>query len=67
MCNDATSYSSVELVVKQRLKHDAPRCLDIGAGSGDLLALLRQTWLAMQAEACDYHIERFAFRDMPIT
>ena len=66
MCNDAI-YSSVERVVKRRLKHDVPRCLDIGAGSGDLLALLRQTWPAMQAEACDYHIERFALKDVPIT
>ena len=66
MCNDAI-YSSVERVVKQRLRHDTPRCLDIGAGSGDLLSLLRQTWPAMQAEACDYHIERFALRDVPIT
>ena len=66
MCNDAI-YSSVERGVKGRLKHDAPRCLDIGAGSGDLLALLRQTWPAMKAEACDYHIERFALRDVPIT
>lgn len=65
MCNDAI-YSSVERVVKQRLKQDAPRCLDIGAGSGDLLALLRQTWPAMQAEACDYHIERFALKDVSI-
>jgi SAM-dependent methyltransferase len=52
--------------VKQRLKHDAPHCLDIGAGSGDLLALLRRTWPSMQAEACDYHIERFALKDVPI-
>jgi len=65
MCNDAI-YSSVERVVKQRLRHDAPRCLDIGAGSGDLLALLRQTLPAMQAEACDYHIERFALKDVSI-
>lgn len=66
MCNDAI-YSSVERVVKQRLKQDAPRCLDIGAGSGDLLDLLRRTWPAMQAEACDYHIERFALKDVPVT
>lgn len=66
MCNDAI-YSSVERVVRQRLKHDAPRCLDIGAGSGDLLALLHQTWPRMQAEACDYHIERFALQDVLIT
>ena len=66
MCNDAI-YSSVERVVKQRLKHDVPRCLDIGAGSGDLLALLRLSWPNMQAEACDYHIERFALNDVPIT
>jgi len=63
MCNDAI-YSSVERVVKQRLKHDVPRCLDIGAGSGDLLALLRLSWPNMQAEACDYHIERFALNDV---
>ena len=65
MCNDAI-YSSVEHVVKQRLKREAPRCLDIGAGSGDLLKLLRQTWPAMQADACDYHIERFALEDVNI-
>lgn len=59
MCNDAI-YSAVETVVKRRLKAGAPRCLDIGAGSGDLLKLLRQTWPNLQAEACDYHIERFA-------
>lgn len=66
MCNDAI-YSSVEQVVKQRLKHEAPRCLDIGAGTGDLLALLRQTWPKLEAQACDYHIERFAPKDVPIT
>lgn len=65
MCNDAI-YSAVEMVVKQRLKHDAPRCLDIGAGTGDLLKLLRQTWPQLQAEACDYHIERFALPDVNI-
>lgn len=65
MCNDAI-YSSVERVIRQRLRHDAPHCLDIGAGSGDLIALLRQTWPNLQAEACDYHIERFALRDVPI-
>ena len=66
MCNDAI-YSSVWLTVKRRLKQEAPRCLDIGAGSGDLLALLQKDWPAMQAEACDYHIERFALMDVPIT
>ena len=66
MCNDAI-YCSVERVVKQRLKRDAPRCLDIGAGSGDLLGLLHQTWPNMQANACDYHIERFALKDVPVT
>ena len=65
MCNDAI-YCSVEMVVKQRLKQDAPYCLDIGAGSGDLLKLLRQTWPNLQAEACDYHIERFAPADVSI-
>lgn len=65
MCNDAI-YCSVERVVKQRLRLETPRCLDIGAGSGDLLKLLRQTWPAMQAEACDYHIERFALADINI-
>lgn len=66
MCNDAI-YSSVEHVVKRRLEVDTPRCLDIGAGSGDLLALFRKTWPALQAEACDYHIGRFALKDVPIT
>lgn len=66
MCNDAI-YGSVERVVKQRLKQVAPCCLDIGAGSGDLLSLLRKNWPAMQAFACDYHIERFALSDVPIT
>lgn len=65
MCNDAI-YCSVERVVKQRLKQEAPRCLDIGAGSGDLLKLLRQTLPNLQAEACDYHIERFALVDVNI-
>jgi SAM-dependent methyltransferase len=66
MCNDAI-YSSVISVVKQRLKSDAPNCLDIGAGTGDLLSLLRQIWPKLQARACDYHIERFALKDVPIT
>lgn len=66
MCNDAI-YSSVEQVVKQRLRVDAPYCLDIGAGTGDLLALLRKTWPKLEAQACDYHIERFALKDVPIT
>jgi trans-aconitate methyltransferase len=43
MCNDVI-YSSVERVVKQRLQNAAPRCLDIGAGAGDLLKLLRESW-----------------------
>lgn len=65
MCNDAI-YCSVEQVVRRRLKQGAPHCLDIGAGSGDLLKLLRQGWPAMQADACDYHIERFALKDVNI-
>jgi len=65
MCNDAI-YCSVERVVRQRLKQDAPHCLDIGAGSGDLLALLRQYLPDLRAEACDYHIERFALKDVNI-
>lgn len=65
MCNEAI-YGAVESVVKRRLKSDRPRCLDIGAGSGDLLKLLKQTWPDLQAEACDYHIERFAMPDVNI-
>lgn len=65
MCNDAI-YDSVAEVVKQRLTSEKPRCLDIGAGSGDLLALLRQSMPDLQADACDYHIERFSLRDVPI-
>lgn len=66
MCNEAI-YSAVEQVAQQRLSRATPRCLDIGAGSGDLLALLRKTWPDMQAEACDYHTERFALKDVAIT
>ncbi|MFY9260906.1 MAG: class I SAM-dependent methyltransferase [Gallionella sp.] len=66
MCNDAI-YSSVERVVNQRLKSNTPHCLDIGAGTGDLLALLRQTRPQLTAKACDYHIERFGLTDVPIT
>ena len=65
MCNEAI-YGAVEKVVKRRLNLTAPACLDIGAGSGDLLKLLRQGWPEMQADACDYHIERFALQDVNI-
>ncbi|MFZ5502419.1 MAG: class I SAM-dependent methyltransferase [Pseudomonadota bacterium] len=65
MCNDAI-YSSVECVAKRRLAHNAPRCLDIGAGSGDLLRLLRENWPNLQAEACDYHVERFSLEGVNI-
>ncbi len=65
MCNDAI-YDSVATVVKQRLENQKPVCLDIGAGSGDLLALLRRSMPELQAQACDYHIERFSLKDVPI-
>ena len=39
--------------------------LDIGAGRGELITLLRRT-LSVKASACDYHVERFALPDVEI-
>ena len=48
--------------------HSMPRplaVLDIGAGRGELLALLSQT-TSIAAKACDYHVDRFALEDIDI-
>lgn len=41
------------------------KLLDIGAGRGELIQLLSEN-LEIDAQACDYHIDRFALEGVPI-
>ena len=40
--------------------------LDIGAGRGELITLLGET-MRIHARACDYHVDRFALKNVEIT
>lgn len=39
--------------------------LDIGAGRGELIRLLREAYRC-ESDACDYHVERFELKDVPV-
>lgn len=57
-------YAAVIETAKRRLSSaDAVGHLDIGAGRGELIEELRRT-LPLSSSACDFHIERFAAKDV---
>lgn len=61
-------YKSVVAVAKRRLLGGEENCfsyLDVGAGRGELIELINSK-LNVQANACDYHIERFKYSNVPI-
>lgn len=60
-------YKSIVQVAKQRLidPHRRLHYLDVGAGRGELLGLL-QAEFSVNARACDYHIELFERKEVPI-
>jgi SAM-dependent methyltransferase len=39
--------------------------LDVGAGRGELISMMEKTF-GVQAQACDYHIDRFPHKNIPI-
>lgn len=43
-----------------------PRHLDVGAGRGQLIGLMRER-LGADSQACDFHVENFRLPDVPIT
>ncbi len=47
-------------------KKDGFSCLDIGAGVGKLINLIRKDFPNAKAHACDYHTDRFAISDVEI-
>ena len=60
----AAIYEAVIGAVARRI--DAkPRHLDVGAGRGQLIALMRER-LQADSQACDFHVENFGLRDVPI-
>jgi len=60
-------YAAVINTVKRRIS-SAPaeglKHLDIGAGRGELIEELRRS-LPLSSLACDFHVERFAVKDIP--
>jgi len=60
-------YEAILKIVRTVLKPDAAfALLDIGAGEGRLIAALKAEFPNVKAQGCDYHIERFPYKDVPI-
>jgi SAM-dependent methyltransferase len=59
-------YNGVLRVLLKRVVYDnSLEHLDVGAGTGDLISLLA-TNFRVNSQACDYHTERFALKNVPI-
>ena len=60
-------YKAVVEVAKRRLgaKKQIITYLDVGAGRGELIKMMNSE-LNVQAQACDYHVERFSHAGVPI-
>ena len=60
-------YQGIARALKQATaaRSGALQLLDIGAGRGELITLLGAT-MPIEAQACDYHVERFALKDVEI-
>ena len=68
------SFVSTNGIYKAVLRASAGKCgqrqahllhLDIGAGRGELIRLLQKAYRC-NSSACDYHVERFGLKDVPI-
>jgi len=57
-------YEAVIGAVARRVSAK-PKHLDVGAGRGQLIALLRER-LQADSRACDFHVENFRLHDVPI-
>jgi SAM-dependent methyltransferase len=64
-----TIYAAVIETASRRLASEHTRQLrhlDIGAGRGELIEELRRS-IPLRSAACDFHIDRFAVKDIPCT
>ena len=60
-------YEAVLKIVRTGFKPEAAFAhLDIGAGEGQLIAALKAAFPNVKSQACDYHIERFPLKDVPV-
>jgi SAM-dependent methyltransferase len=60
-------YAAILKMVRAEFKPEAAFThLDIGAGEGELIATLKARFPNAKIQACDYHIERFPYQDVPI-
>lgn len=61
----AAIYDAVIRSVRRNVKGGRMNHLDIGAGRGQLIEQMRRV-LPIQPHACDFHVENFAAKDVPL-